>query len=97
LRISHAARGAEDAQELITLTANAGEHSQLLKNHGPGDDGKDKQEQQNAASDPASLRENISDVGGKDRCEQKNDEPLSENEIFLGVRNVAYAPSAFNL
>jgi hypothetical protein len=51
-----------------------------LENHGPGNDGEHEKEQQDAAGHPASLRENVSDIRGKDRREQKNDVPLSEKK-----------------
>jgi hypothetical protein len=51
-----------------------------LQNHGPGDDRKEKQKQQNAAGDPAGLGEDISNIGSKNRSEQKNDVPLSEKK-----------------
>jgi hypothetical protein len=67
-----------------------------LENHGPGNDGKHQEKRQNSARDPAGLFENLEQIGGKNRCEQKNDVPLSENKISLGLRNVAYAPSGCN-
>jgi hypothetical protein len=76
-----------------------------LQNHGPGDDRKEKQKQKNAAGDPASLGEDISNIGSKNRGEQKNGVPLSEKKmicdretvnIFLGLRNVAHASRARN-
>jgi hypothetical protein len=42
------------------------------------------------------LFENLEEIGGKNRCEQKNDVPLSENKISLGLRNVAHAPRGCN-
>jgi hypothetical protein len=96
LRICHAARGAEDAEKLVALPANAAEDSQLLENHGPGNDGKHQEKRQNSTRDPARLFENLEEIGGKNRCEQKNDVPLSENTISLGLRNVAHAPRACN-
>jgi len=51
-----------------------------LQNHGPGNDRKEKKKQENAAGDPASLGEDISNIGQKNRCEQKNDVPLSDNK-----------------
>jgi hypothetical protein len=79
LGVGYASRGAENAQKLVTLAADAAEHSQLLQNHGPGNDGKEKKKQKNAASDQAGLRKNVSEIGGKNRGERKNDVPLSEN------------------
>jgi hypothetical protein len=51
-----------------------------LQNHGPGDDRKEKQKQKNAAGDHASLGEDISNIGSKNRGEQKNGVPLSEKK-----------------
>jgi len=96
LRVRNAARGAEDAKKLIALPANAAEDSQLLENHRPGNDGEHQEERQNSARDPAGLFENLEEIGDKNRCEQKNDVPLSENKISLGLRNVAYAPRGCN-
>src|SRR5258707_9302317 len=79
LRIRHASRSAKNAKELVALAPDSAEHSQLLENHGPGHDRKEKKKQENAAGDPAGLRKDISDVGCKNRSKQKNDVPLSEN------------------
>src|SRR6267143_1122299 len=38
LRISHAPRGAKDAQKLVALAADPSEEAKLLENHGPGND-----------------------------------------------------------
>jgi hypothetical protein len=96
LRIGDAARGAKDAEKLVALPANSTEEEQLLENHRPGNDGKQQKKRQNSARDPAGLFENLEKIGGKNRCEQKNDLPLSENKISLGLRNVAYAPRGCN-
>jgi hypothetical protein len=96
LRIGDTACGAENAEKLIALPANSAEDSQLLKNHRPGNDGKNQKKPQDSARDPAGLFENLEKIGGKNRCEQKNDLPLSENRISLGLRNVAYAPRGCN-
>lgn len=79
LRVGDTARGAENAQELIALAPDAAEHTPFLQNDGPGNDGKEEQQTENAASNQAGLREDISDVGDKNRGEQKNDVPLSES------------------
>jgi hypothetical protein len=78
LRVRDASRGAENAEKLVALAADASEHPQLLQNHGPGNDGKEKKQEKNAAGDQAGLRKNISEIRGKNGCEQKNDVPLSE-------------------
>ena len=96
MRVRNAARGAEYAKKLVALPANAAEDSQLLENHRPGNDGEHQEKRQNSARDPAGLFENLEKIGDKNRCEQKNDLPLSENKISLGLRNVAYAPRGCN-
>jgi hypothetical protein len=96
LRVRNASRGAENAKKLVALPANTAEDSQLLEDHGPRNDGKHQEQRQNSARDPAGLFENLEEIGGKNRCEQKNDVPLSENKISLGLRNVAYAPRGCN-
>jgi hypothetical protein len=77
---SDAARGSKNAQELVALAPDAAEHPQFLQDHGPGDDGKEKKKQKNAAGNPASLGEDISNIGEKNRSEQRNGEPLSEKK-----------------
>ena len=56
LRVCDATRGSKNTQELVTLATDAPEHPHFLQNHGPGNDGKEKQKQEDAARDPASLR-----------------------------------------
>jgi hypothetical protein len=80
LRIRDATRRSENAQELVALPPDASEEAELLENHGPGNNGEQKKKQKNAAGDPASLREDVSDIGYKNRGEQKNDVPLSERK-----------------
>jgi hypothetical protein len=62
LRISDAARGAEDAKELIAPTAEPPEHAQLLKNHRPGDDGKKKEQREHATRHPSGIGQNAAKV-----------------------------------
>ena len=96
LRVRNASRGAENAKKLVALPADATEDTQFLKNHRPGNNGKHQEKRQNSTRDPAGLFENLEEISGKNRCEQKNDVPLSENKISLGLRNVAYAPRGCN-
>src|SRR5271168_2188430 len=63
LRIGHATRSAEDAQELIALAGDASEEAEFLKNHGPGNYRKNQQEDENHAGHPARLAKNISQIG----------------------------------
>jgi hypothetical protein len=73
LRIGYALCGAKDAKELVALTADPAEEAELLKDHGPGNDGKNSEQEQNAAGDPARLSKNVTKIGDKNRSEQKND------------------------
>ena len=59
LRIGDAARGAEDAQELVALAADAAKHAELLKDHGPGNDGKKEKKRENSPGNPTGLRKKI--------------------------------------
>jgi hypothetical protein len=79
LGIRNASRGAENSEELVALAADASEEAEFLENHGPRDDGKHKEQQQNSAGDQAGLRKDISNISGEKRGEQKNDVPLSES------------------
>jgi hypothetical protein len=72
LRISDTTRGAEDAQELIALPADTAEQTNLLKNHGPGNNGKKKKQSQNTARNPAGVGENASQIDQKNTSNQKN-------------------------
>ena len=62
LRISNAASGAEDAEELIALAAHASEHAEFLEDHGPGDDGEEKKQREHAARDQAGVGEDAAEV-----------------------------------
>src|SRR6266566_4935944 len=84
LRIGDAPGGAENAQELVAFPPDAAEHPQLLQNHGPGNNGKEKQKQENDTRNQTGLLENLKEISDKNRSEQKNDVPLSGNEIFSG-------------
>jgi hypothetical protein len=44
-----------------------------LKDHRPGNDGENTQQNQNASGHPARLGKNIAQVGDKQRGEQRND------------------------
>ena len=91
LRIGYALGGAKDAKELIALTADAAEEAELLKDHGPGDDGKYSEQEQNAAGNPARLSKNVTEISDKDRGEQKNDATPQLEINFPDFRNVAHA------
>jgi len=70
LRIRNATRCAENAQELITPTAKTAEQTKLLKNHSPGDDGKEEKKSQYAAGNPTGLFKNAAEISGEG-CNQE--------------------------
>ena len=72
LRIRDAFGGAEDFQELIALAPDASEEAHFLENEGPRDQGKEKENAQNGASNPAGLRKNFKDVADEIGEEQMN-------------------------
>ena len=59
LRIRYAFRRAEYPQKLIALALNPSKYAKLLKNHRPGNDGKEEQEGQDSAGDPSRLFKDI--------------------------------------
>jgi len=59
LRIGDTFGGAKDTEELVALTANAAEQAQLLKDHRPGNDGKNPKQEQNATGHHARLSKNV--------------------------------------
>ena len=91
LGIGYALGGAKDAEELVALAANAAEEAELLKDHGPRDDGEDCKQEQYAAGDPARLSKDVTEISDKNRSEQKND-ATPQLEINLpDFTNVAHA------
>jgi hypothetical protein len=91
LRIGDTFGGAKDAKELVALTTNASEEAQLLENHGPGNDGKDSEQEQNAARDQARLSKDISEIGDEDRGEQENDATPQLGTKISYFKNVTHA------
>ena len=77
LRIGNAARCAEDTEELIALTAEAAKQAEFLKNHPPGDDGKEKKQSQDAAGYPTGLFKNAAEVGGEGCNQEKRNDDSS--------------------
>ena len=63
--IGDTARGAEDAEELVALPADAAEEAKFLEDQSPGNEGEGQKEQQDAACDPTGLLEDAKDVGNK--------------------------------
>ena len=78
LRIGDALGGAKDFEELVALAADASEEAGFLEDEGPRDEGRKKKKEENAASDPAGLRENIEDVADDDIGKQRNDVSASQ-------------------
>jgi len=91
LRVGYALGGAKDAEELVALTAHAAEQPELLEDHGPGDDGKYSEQEQNAAGYPARLSKNVTEIGDKNGGEQKNGATPQLEINFPDFRNVAHA------
>ena len=91
LRVGYALCSAKDAKELIALTADTAEEAELLKDHGPGNDGKNSEQEQNAASNPARLSKNVTEISDKDGCEQKNGATPQLEINFPYFRNLAHA------
>ena len=73
LRIGDAFGGAKDFEELIALATDTSEEAHFLEDEGPRDQGKEKKNAQNGASDPAGLRKNVKDVADEVGEEQMND------------------------
>ena len=91
LRVGYALGGAKDPEELIALTADTAEETELLKDHRPGDNGKYSEQEQNAAGDPARLSKNVTEISYKDGGEQKNGATPQLEINFPDFRNVAHA------
>src|SRR5580698_7643809 len=87
LRVGDTASRTEDAQEIIAFATYASEESQLLKNHAPGDDRKQKKNREDDARNPASILENASEVDENDCREQKDDDFPQSNENFYDFKN----------
>lgn len=64
--------GAEDADELVALAANAAKEAKLLENHRPGNDGEHTKKDQNAAGDPTGLSEDATEVNDQENREEVN-------------------------
>jgi hypothetical protein len=62
-----------------------------LEDHGPGDDGENREQQQNAARDPARLSKNVTEIGDENRGEQKNDATPQLVTKFSYLKNVTHA------
>jgi len=91
LRISDAASGAEDAQKIIAFATDATEEPELLKNHAPGDDRKQKKNRDDNARNPTGILQNASEVDENDCREQKDDVSPQCEENFTTSRTVAHA------
>jgi hypothetical protein len=62
-----------------------------LKDHRPGNDGENSEQDQNATGNPARLSKDVTEIGDKDRSEQKNDATPQLEIKFPDFRNVAHA------
>ena len=62
LRVGDAAGGAEDAEELVALAADAAEQAEFLQDESPRYDGEEQQQRENAASDQAGFLKNAAEV-----------------------------------
>ena len=91
LRIRYTARCAKDPQEIIALATDAAEESDLLKNHGPGNDGKQKKNREDDARNPTGVLQNVSEVDQNDCREQIDDVSPQYDENFTTSRTVAHA------
>jgi hypothetical protein len=87
LRIGDTTRGTEDAQKIIAFAPHTTEESELLKNHAPRDDRKQKKNRKDGARNPASILENVSEVDENDCREQKNDDFPQCAENFYDFKN----------
>ena len=79
--------GAENSKKLVTLPANAAKETEFLKNHAPGDDGKQKENRNYSAGDPTCLLQNISEVNQYNYREQINDVFPSVQRNFAVLQN----------
>ena len=86
LRIGDATGGAEDAEELVGVAADAAEQAELLEDQSPGDDGEGEKDQKNAACDPTGLLEDAKNVGNEEGGQRKSDVSPSVSE-FLQRKN----------
>lgn len=66
LGVGNALGGAENFEELIALAGDAAKQTKLLEDQGPGDQGKEKQDCENATRDQAGLRKNIKNIADDD-------------------------------
>jgi hypothetical protein len=49
------------------LTADTAKEAELLKDHRPGDDGENPEQEQDATGNPARLCKNVTEIGDKNR------------------------------
>ena len=91
MRVSDTSGGAKDAEELVALTANASEKAEFLKNHSPGNNGKNREQQQNPTRDPAGLSKDVTEIGDEKRSEQENDATPQSVAKFSYFKNVTHA------
>lgn len=73
------------------MTANAAKEAKFLKNHGPGNDGKNAEQDQNAAGNPASFSKDTAKISDEKRREQENVATPQLEIKFSDFTNVAHA------
>ena len=62
MRVGNTSCRAEDAKELIAFATDLAEEAELLENHAPGDDRKEKKNRDHYAGNPTRLGQNIAEV-----------------------------------
>ena len=72
LRVGDTTGGAEDAEELVAFATDAAEETGFLQDHGPGNDGKNGEQKQNAAGNQSCLRQDAEEIGSEQRAKYKN-------------------------
>lgn len=90
LGIGDALGGTEYLEELVTLSSDTAKETELLKDHGPRNQGEQQQKEQDDPSYPASLCKNFKDIADEYGAEKKNWKSPSVRQEFSHPRNVAY-------
>jgi hypothetical protein len=72
--------GAKGAQEACCAPPKAAEQAELLKNEGPGKEGKEKQNDQDSPRDPAGLLDQVTELARvKTNSQQRKNCSLPKN------------------
>jgi hypothetical protein len=72
---------------LIAFAADAREEAELLEDERPGKQRGEEENGEDAASDPASLRENVKDVADESGVQEKKNVCLLRREEFLMTKS----------